>query len=124
MDLQKFKQLESERVAKKQSVLTLLSSQPGLTQYMYYKLKRDLLLESSVSGNFIPLNINTGDIHSAGVYTGTCAQKRIKQSKNIELSNIEIQMRTSTGTELRITGEIGLEALSVIIQSSGGLKGV
>ena len=101
MDLEKFKQLESERVAKKQSVITLLSSHPGLTQYMYYKLKRDLLLESSASGNFIPLNINTGDMHSAGAYTSTCAQKRVKQSKNIILSHVEIQMRTSTGSRVK-----------------------
>ena len=126
MDLQEFKKLETERVANKQSVITLLSSQPELTQYMYYKLKRELSLEDGLSGNFIPLNINGVDRHSTstGVYTGSSANKRVKQSKNIILSAVEIQMRTPTGTELRITGELSIEALSAIIQSSGGVKGV
>ena len=73
MDLQEFKKLETERVANKQSVITLLSSQPELTQYMqYYKLKRELSLEDGLSGNFIPLNINGVVRHSTstGVYTG------------------------------------------------------
>ena len=107
----------------------------GQSQNAYYNARRrhfrdfkdrstDHLAEGSStdqppSGSFLPIQFSHVDQSTPAPKKRTCSQRKREQ----ELANgntLLIEMRTPSGTELRIQGQINIKMLKEIIHASGG----
>ncbi len=107
----------------------------GLSQNAYYNTRRrylgdfkepsvDLIAEGSSTdqrqaGSFLPIQFSRANQSSTAPRKRTRSQRKREQ----ELANgntLLIEMRTPSGTELRIQGQINIKMLKEIIHASGG----
>lgn len=95
----------------------LTSNGIKLHKYYYWKRKSRELKESSMSnGQFLPI-----DVHSGGLIK---SEKRCKGNKQpfITHGEIEIELRTPSGAELRIRGIMDSLMVSTIIACSSSIR--
>ena len=92
----------------------------SLNKYYYWKRKiRDQKEESLQSeGHFLPIDLQAG-----GIIKPSKRGKSIKQPL-ITQGEIEIELRTPSGAEIRIRGYLDSIMVSTIIASSGGRRNV
>jgi hypothetical protein len=117
MTIEEFTQLELDFSCSGTDIKTFLGSKGiSIHKYYYWKRKsRDLQEASSRSeGQFLPL-----DVFCGGSIRPGNRGKNIKQPF-ISQGEIEIELRTPSGAELRIRGTMDSLMVSTIIASSGG----
>jgi len=110
MNLDKIKELEKERLSQGLSKKAF-SSEMGMTDDKYYYWCNKLLRsENSLikPGEFVPIEICGKD----------------KPYSNSKSSDISIEIRTTSGTELRMRGCFTNEMLASLLKASGGLQHV
>lgn len=110
MDLDKIKELEKQRVSQGLSK-SAFSKKMGMTDDKYYYWCNKLLRTENAlikPGEFVPIEI--------------CGKE--KPYPNLKSSDISIEIRTNTGTELRMHGSFTNEMLESLLKASGGLKHV
>lgn len=121
MTLEGYTQLEQEFISSGTDIKTFLGSKGiSIHQYYYWKRKsRDLQESSSQSeGQFLPIDVLCGGSIRAGKRGKNLKQPFISQGE------IEIELRTPSGAELRIRGIMDPLMVSTIIASSGGRRNV
>lgn len=92
----------------------------SIHKYYYWKRKaRDLgEMSAATGGEFLPIDLHTGGI------MGIRRQGKTFKQPIITHGEVEIELRTSSGAELRIRGMLDAVMLSSIIASSGGGRNV
>lgn len=121
MTLEEYTQIEQDFSTSETDIKTFLGIKGiSIHQYYYWKRKsRDLQEASSpTEGQFLPLNVNTGGSIKPG--------NRGKNLKHplITQGEIEIELRTPSGSELRIRGVMDSIMVSTIIASSSVRRNV
>ncbi|MEF9987436.1 MAG: hypothetical protein RR735_10005, partial [Bacteroidales bacterium] len=100
--------------------------QKNITCYNYYTSRQRLQLEgklqeSSLTGSFIPVVFDSDNSKAE-------KKRKSRTRRETELAKgnvLTIEMRTSTGTELRIQGQMNISMLrEILYSSSGGDKNV
>ncbi|HLN52743.1 MAG TPA: hypothetical protein VK212_03475 [Lentimicrobium sp.] len=120
MTLEEYTTLEQEFSNSGNDVRSFLE-QKGISHHTYYYWKRksrELKEESSqIVGQFLPIDVQGGLIKSS---------KRSKSLKQplVTQGEIEIELRTPAGAEIRIRGYMDSIMVSTIIASSGGRRNV
>ena len=95
--------LESDRKKEGLSISQYSKKHNIVKAHYYYWKKKFAPSSNNFSGDFIPLDIyGSGSAKSTG-----------------HSSSIEIEMRTSSGAELRLKGSFTAQMLASIIQASG-----
>jgi hypothetical protein len=121
MTLDEYSALEQDFLCSKTDIKTFLH-QKGISYNTYYYWKRksrDLNEESLQSqGQFLPI-----DVQSGGFIKPSKRGKNFKQPL-ITQGEIEIELRTPAGAEIRIRGYMDSIMVSTIIASSGGRRNV
>lgn len=123
MDKEQFQLKEQIRKEQGQSVISFIH-QEGLNQYRYYKLLRSITTEE---GEFLPVGISGSSFGTRLSQNPARIQSSKSRKGNKEISpmsELDIQMRTKSGTELRISGYFDSVLLRALISSSGGLTDV
>jgi len=121
MTIEGYKALESEFKKQDRPIQEFLKGKGiSIHQYYYWKRKsRDpegLILP--VEGQFLPIDVYSGDLKRV-----SRSSKRVKSAVMAQ-GELEIELRTASGAELRIRGMMDAVMLSVIIASSGGKRHV
>ena len=121
MTLEEYTQLEQDFYSSETDIKTFLGIKGvSIHKYYYWKRKlRDLQEASSpTEGQFLPLNIISGGSIKPG--------RRGKNLKHplITQGEIEIELRTPSGAELRIRGIMDSIMVSTIIASSSVRRNV
>lgn len=121
MTIEDYTLLEQEFSISETDIKTfLLTKGISLHKYYYWKRKSRDLQEASLQseGQFLPIN----DLCDGTIKQG----KRGKNLKQpfISQGEIEIELRTPSGAELRIRGIMDSLMVSTIIASSGGRRNV
>jgi len=121
MTIEEYNLLEQEFSTSETDIKTfLLTKGVSLHKYYYWKRKsRDLQEASSQSeGQFLPISVLCGGSIKPGKRGKNLKQPFISQGE------IEIELRTPSGAELRIRGMMDSLMVSTIIASSGGRRNV
>ena len=121
MTLEDYKAFERELSGQKLDVRSFLKSKNVKpNQYYYWKRKYNDQQESvdQLTGQFFPINVLP-----SGSRRVSKSGKNLKQPL-ISQGEIEIELRTASGAELRIRGMLDAVMLSSIIASSGGTRNV
>lgn len=121
MTLDEYASLEQDFLASNADIKTFLR-QKGISYntYYYWKRKSRELKEdcSQVIGQFMPIDVRPG-----GLIKPAKRNRKLKQPL-ITQGELEIELRTSTGTEIRIRGYMDSLMVSTIIATSGGRHNV
>ena len=121
MTLEEYEQLEQDFLSSSTDIRSFLQRR-GVSHHKYYYWKRRSreLKESAVvsEGQFLPI-----DVHSGGLIKPSKRGKGLKQPF-ITRGEIEIELRTPSGAELRIRGIMDSLMVSTIIASTGGRRNV
>ena len=121
MTLEEYSMLEQELTESKTDVKTFFS-QKGISYqtYYYWKRKSRELKEQSLQsvGQFLPIDVQTGGLTKSSKRSRNLKQPIVTQGE------IEIELRTSSGAEIRIRGYMDSIMVSTIIASSGGGRNV
>lgn len=121
MTLEEYTSLEQDLTTSNTDLKTFLKQKGiGLHKYYYWKRKsRELKEESNESvGQFLPIDLQTG-----GLIKSSKRSKNLKQPL-ITQGEIEIELRTPSGAEIRIRGYMDSIMVSTIIASTGGRRNV
>jgi hypothetical protein len=121
MTLEEYNLLEQELINSGLDNKSFLTSRGiKLHKYYYWKRKSRDLKEDSLQaeGQFLPI-----DVHSGGLIKPSKRGKGLKQPF-ITCGEIEIELRTPSGAELRIRGIMDSLMVSTIIASTGGRRNV
>jgi hypothetical protein len=121
MTLEEYNLLEQELINSGLDNKSFLTSRGiKLHKYYYWKRKSRDLKEDPLQteGQFLPI-----DVHSGGLIKPGKRGKGIKQPF-ITHGEIEIELRTPSGAELRIRGIMDSLMVSTIIASTGGRRNV
>jgi len=117
MTLEEYKKLEQEQFCQEKDIKDFLETK-GISAHQYYYWKRKVRdLESTAAssgGQFLPIDLQTG-----GKRIIRRQRKPFKQPI-ITQGEVEIELRTTSGAELRIRGMLDAVILGSIIASSGG----
>jgi hypothetical protein len=121
MTLEEYELLEKDFLSSSTDIRTFLQAK-GVSPYKYYYWKRrsrELKEASSIAeGEFLPI-----DVHSGGLIKPSRRGKSTRQPV-IGQGEIEIELRTPSGAELRIRGIMDSLMVSSIIASSGSRRNV
>lgn len=121
MTLEEFNLLEQDFISSDSDIKTFLK-QKGISYHTYYYWKRkskELKEESSQAlGQFLPIDVQPGGIIKPSKRSRNLKQPIITQGE------IEIELRTPAGAEIRIRGYMDSIMVSTIIASSGGRRNV
>lgn len=121
MTPEEFDKLEQDLVNSGLDNKSYLTSK-GIKLHKYYYWKRKSRESKEISslseGQFLPI-----DVHSGGFIKPSKRSKSIKQPL-ITQGEIEIELRTASGTEFRIRGIMDSLMVSNIIASSSGRRNV
>jgi len=121
MTLEEYELLEKDFLTSSTDIRTFLEAK-GLSPHKYYYWKRrsrELKEASSIAdGQFLPI-----DLHSGGLIKPSGRGKSTRQPV-IGQGEIEIELRTPSGAELRIRGIMDSLMVSSIIASSGSRRNV
>jgi hypothetical protein len=120
MTLEEYSLLEQDFTDSDTDIKTFLKER-GLSYNTYYYWKRksrELKEDAHSVGQFLPIDVQMGR-----------AMKPSKRSKNLKQpivtqGEIEIELRTPSGAEIRIRGFMDSIMVSTIIASSGGRHNV
>jgi len=121
MTIEEFTQLEQDFSCSETDIKTfLLTKGISIHKYYYWKRKSRDLQEASLQseGQFLPINV----LCEGAIKPGKRG-KSLKQSF-ISQGEIEIELRTPSGAELRIRGIMDSLMVSTIIASSGDRRNV
>ncbi len=121
MTLEEYTQLEQDFSSSGTDIKTFLGSRGvSIHKYYYWKRKSRYLQESTSQseGQFLPIDVLCG-----GSMRARNRGKNFKQPF-ITHGEIEIELRTPAGAELRIRGIMDSLMVSTIIASSGGRRNV
>jgi hypothetical protein len=121
MTLEEYTQLEQDFSTSETDIKTFVGIKGvSIHQYYYWKRKsRDLQEATSPEGGqFLPLNIISGGFIKPGKRGKNIKQPLITQGE------IEIELRTPSGAELRIRGVMDSIMVSTIITSSSVRRNV
>lgn len=121
MTIDEYRALQSEFKKQDRPIRVFLNAKGISIHQYYYWMRKSNDLESSIlpcEGQFLPIDVHSGDL-----------KKIAKQSKSLKSAGmvqgeIEIELRTASGAELRIRGMMDAVMLSTIIASSGGKRNV
>ncbi len=121
MTLEEYKALERDLSGQALDIKSFLKSK-GIKPNQYYYWKRKYRehqeSEDQLTGQFFPINILP-----AGSKRVSKSARSLKQPL-ITQGEVEIELRTASGAELRIRGMLDAVMLSSIIASSGGTRNV
>ncbi len=121
MTLAEYKLLENEFKKQDRPIRVFLKTKDvTIHQYYYWMRKSKDLDEPFVpcEGQFLPLDIQPGSAKKIS------RQSKSSKSAVMPQGEIEIELRTASGAELRIRGMMDAVMLSTIISSSGGKRNV
>lgn len=122
MTLEEYELLEKDFLSSTTDIRTFLQAK-GVSPYKYYYWKRrsrELKETSSIAeGEFLPI-----DVHSGGLIKTSKRGKSTTRQPVIGQGEIEIELRTPSGAELRIRGIMDSLMVSSIIASSGSRRNV
>lgn len=121
MTLEEYTSLEQDFSTSETDVRTFLKQKGvNLHTYYYWKRKSRELKEESAqtAGQFLPIDVQTG-----GLIKPSKRSKNLKQPL-ITQGEIEIELRTPSGAEIRIRGYMDSIMVSTIIASTGGRRNV
>ena len=122
MTLEEYELLEKDFLTSSTDIRTFLETK-GLSPNKYYYWKRrsrELKEASSIAdGQFLPI-----DLHSGGLIKPSGRGKSTTRQPVIGQGEIEIELRTPSGAELRIRGIMDSLMVSSIIASSGSRRNV
>lgn len=121
MTLEEYNLLEQDFTNSDNNVKTFLKEK-GISYHTYYYWKRKSreLKEESVhsEGQFLPIDIQPGGLIKPSKRSRNLKQPLITQGE------IEIELRTPAGAEIRIRGYMDSIMVSTIIALSGGRRNV
>ncbi len=121
MTLDEYNSLEQDLSTSNTDLRTFLKQKGiGLHKYYYWRRKSRELKEESVQseGQFLPI-----DFQPAGSIKPSKRSRNLKQPL-IAQGEIEIELRTASGAEIRIRGYMDSIMVSTIIASTGGRRNV
>ena len=122
MTLEEYNLLEEELINSGLDNKSFLTSRGiKLHKYYYWKRKSRDLKENSLQaeGQFLPI-----DVHSGGLIKTSKRGKSTTRQPVSGQGEIEIELRTPSGAELRIRGIMDSLMVSSIIASSGSRRNV
>lgn len=118
MTLEDYSVLEQDFLTSDADIKTFLQKKGiSYNTYYYWKRKSKELKEES-QGQFLPI-----DVQSGGFVKSSKRSKNLKQPL-ITQGEIEIELRTPAGAEIRIRGYMDSIMVSTIIASAGGRRNV
>lgn len=118
MTLDDYYALEQDVISSGSDIKTFLQKKGiSYNTYYYWKRKSKELKEES-QGQFLPI-----DVQSGGFVKSSKRSKNLKQPL-ITQGEIEIELRTPAGAEIRIRGYMDSIMVSTIIASAGGRRNV
>jgi len=121
MTLEEYKALERDLSGQALDIKSFLKSK-GIKPNQYYYWKRKYRehqeSEEQLTGQFFPINILPASSKRVSKSARSLKQPLITQGE------VEIELRTASGAELRIRGMLDAVMLSSIIASSGGTRNV
>ena len=121
MTLEGCRALQSEFKNQDRPIKAFLKAKGISIHQYYYWMRKSNDMEASnlpCDGQFLPIDIHSGDLKKIS------RQQRSLKSAVMAQGEIEIELRTASGAELRIRGMMDAVMLSTIIATSGGKRNV